>query len=130
MGLQAAKKPNVLFIAVDDLNDWAGYRGNEEVITPNMDRLTEGTGVPFVAGAILRMTDNIGEHAPGYVMRTAERSWQGKSVPFSGLGSALRPGRMLARISGWVVFYSCTPSLFPPIEEEKIGFWFTSISPL
>ena len=34
-------KPNVLFIAVDDLNDWAGYRGHSEVITPNMDRLAK-----------------------------------------------------------------------------------------
>lgn len=35
------KKPNVLFIAVDDLNDWAGYRGHSEVLTPNMDRLAK-----------------------------------------------------------------------------------------
>lgn len=35
----AAEKPNVLFIAVDDLNDWAGYFGNSQAITPNMDQL-------------------------------------------------------------------------------------------
>lgn len=35
----AAEKPNILFIAVDDLNDWAGYFGNSQAITPNMDRL-------------------------------------------------------------------------------------------
>lgn len=46
LGLQAAEKPNVLFIAVDDLNDWAGYRGNKDVITPNMDRLA-GQGMWF-----------------------------------------------------------------------------------
>ena len=41
-GQQAlADKPNILFIAVDDLNDWAGYRGNHGVLTPNMDRLAE-----------------------------------------------------------------------------------------
>lgn len=34
-----AEKPNILFIAVDDLNDWAGYRGNQQVLTPNMDKL-------------------------------------------------------------------------------------------
>ena len=34
-----AEKPNILFIAVDDLNDWAGYRGHPQVISPNMDRL-------------------------------------------------------------------------------------------
>ncbi|MFB9057361.1 sulfatase [Mariniflexile ostreae] len=38
------KKPNVLFIAVDDLNDWAGYMGNNQVITPHMDGLaSQGT---------------------------------------------------------------------------------------
>lgn len=37
----AAEKPNVLFISVDDLNDWAGYRGNAQVISPHMDRLAE-----------------------------------------------------------------------------------------
>lgn len=34
-----ADKPNILFISVDDLNDWAGYRGHPQVISPNMDRL-------------------------------------------------------------------------------------------
>lgn len=34
------KKPNVLFIAVDDLNDWVGFLdGNKQTITPNLDRL-------------------------------------------------------------------------------------------
>ena len=33
---------NVLFIAVDDLNDWVGcFGGNPQVITPNMDRLAK-----------------------------------------------------------------------------------------
>ncbi|HEX3150671.1 MAG TPA: sulfatase [Gemmataceae bacterium] len=37
---QAADKPNVLFIAVDDLNDWVGcLKGHPQVQTPNMDRL-------------------------------------------------------------------------------------------
>jgi len=34
------KKPNVLFIAVDDLNHWVGYLGrNPQTITPNIDKL-------------------------------------------------------------------------------------------
>jgi arylsulfatase A-like enzyme len=34
------KKPNVLFISVDDLNDWEGaLLGNPQAITPNMDML-------------------------------------------------------------------------------------------
>jgi arylsulfatase A-like enzyme len=40
-------KPNVLFIAVDDLNHWVGYLGrNPQTITPNIDRLA-GRGVAF-----------------------------------------------------------------------------------
>src|SRR5688572_19099405 len=37
-GLQS--QPNVLFIAIDDLNHWVGYLGrNKQVRTPNLDRL-------------------------------------------------------------------------------------------
>jgi arylsulfatase A-like enzyme len=40
-------KPNVLFIAIDDLNHWVGYLGrNEQVKTPNLDRLAR-RGVRF-----------------------------------------------------------------------------------
>jgi arylsulfatase A-like enzyme len=35
-----AAKPNVLFIAIDDLNDWTGMlQGNPQAKTPHMDRL-------------------------------------------------------------------------------------------
>ncbi|MFC1761293.1 sulfatase [Planctomycetota bacterium] len=40
------QKPNVLFIAVDDLNNWIGCAGNEQAITPNMDKLAS-EGVYF-----------------------------------------------------------------------------------
>src|SRR6187402_1447454 len=40
-------RPNVLFIAVDDLNHWVGYLGrNAQTITPNIDRLAS-RGVRF-----------------------------------------------------------------------------------
>ena len=35
----AADKPNVLFVAIDDLRDWVGYLGDKQVQTPNLDRL-------------------------------------------------------------------------------------------
>jgi len=37
----AGEKPNVLFLAVDDLNDWTGFLGGayQPVDTPNLDRL-------------------------------------------------------------------------------------------
>ena len=34
------RRPNILFIAIDDLNDWVGFLGGHpQVRTPNMDRL-------------------------------------------------------------------------------------------
>ncbi|MCI0656694.1 MAG: sulfatase-like hydrolase/transferase, partial [Acidobacteria bacterium] len=43
----AAEKLNVLFIAVDDLNDWIGpLRGHPQTRTPNLDRLA-ASGVVF-----------------------------------------------------------------------------------
>jgi len=40
-------RPNVLFIAVDDLNHWVGYLGrNPQTITPNIDKLA-ARGVRF-----------------------------------------------------------------------------------
>ncbi|MEM9161372.1 MAG: sulfatase-like hydrolase/transferase, partial [Verrucomicrobiota bacterium] len=40
-------QPNVLFISVDDLNDWIGcLEGHPQALTPNMDRLAE-RGVLF-----------------------------------------------------------------------------------
>src|ERR1043165_2392395 len=43
----APKKPNVLFIAVDDLNHWVGHLGrNKQAKTPNIDRLAK-MGVTF-----------------------------------------------------------------------------------
>jgi arylsulfatase A-like enzyme len=44
---RAADKPNVLFIAIDDLNHWVGYLGrNPQTITPHIDALA-GRGVRF-----------------------------------------------------------------------------------
>ncbi len=40
------KKPNVLFIAIDDLRDWVGFLGDKQVKTPNLDKLA-ARGVTF-----------------------------------------------------------------------------------
>lgn len=45
----AEKRPNVLFIAIDDLRDWVGYLGNKQVKTPHLDRLA-ARGVHFIHG--------------------------------------------------------------------------------
>ena len=40
--LYANERPNVLWISIDDLNDWVGYmKGHPQAITPNMDRLAK-----------------------------------------------------------------------------------------
>ena len=45
----AAPKQNVLFIAIDDMNDWIGcLRGHPGTITPNLDRLA-ASGVNFTS---------------------------------------------------------------------------------
>lgn len=45
--VQANDRPNILFIAVDDLNDWVGHLdGHPQAKTPNLDRLA-GKGVSF-----------------------------------------------------------------------------------
>lgn len=46
-GAQDRAPPNILFIAVDDLNHWVGYLGrNRQTITPHIDRLA-ARGVRF-----------------------------------------------------------------------------------
>ena len=45
--LQSKNKPNVLFLAVDDMNDWIGCLGKTpRAITPNIDKLAK-SGVNF-----------------------------------------------------------------------------------
>lgn len=47
LNAQTKPSPNVLFIAIDDLNDWIGcMKGHPQARTPNMDRLAE-RGVLF-----------------------------------------------------------------------------------
>ena len=51
-GGTSRKKPNILMIAVDDLNSWVGYfekytkKGHKDSLTPNFDRLS-AMGVSF-----------------------------------------------------------------------------------
>ncbi|HEY6169417.1 MAG TPA: sulfatase, partial [Verrucomicrobiae bacterium] len=39
-------RPNVLFIVIDDMRSWAGYLGDPQAKTPNLDRLAK-SGVAF-----------------------------------------------------------------------------------
>ncbi len=43
-----AETPNILFIAIDDMNDWTGFLGGHpQAMTPNMDKLA-AKGVNFI----------------------------------------------------------------------------------
>jgi arylsulfatase A-like enzyme len=43
---QAIQKPNIIFFAIDDMNDFVNPLDDKQAITPNMDRLA-ATGVTF-----------------------------------------------------------------------------------
>lgn len=44
---RAGQQPNILFIAIDDMNDWTGFLGGHpQAVTPNMDKLAR-KGVNF-----------------------------------------------------------------------------------
>jgi choline-sulfatase len=46
-GTERVQRPNVLFLSLDDLNDWTGgLQGHPQALTPNMDRLAS-RGVLF-----------------------------------------------------------------------------------
>ena len=43
-----AQKPNVLFISIDDLNDWVGvFGGHDQIKTPNLDAFARRGAVAF-----------------------------------------------------------------------------------
>lgn len=45
--VSAQEKPNILFIAIDDMNDWTGFLGGHpEAITPNLDKIAD-LGINF-----------------------------------------------------------------------------------
>src|SRR5687768_14904390 len=48
--VESTKRPNILFIAVDDLRDWVGHlKQNPQTLTPNLDRLA-ARGTSFTRG--------------------------------------------------------------------------------
>ena len=38
------KPPNIIMFCMDDLNDWVGPLGDEQAVTPNLDRLDGASG--------------------------------------------------------------------------------------
>ncbi len=47
--IQAAERPNVLFISVDDINDWIGvFGGHSQAKTPHLDKFARSGAVTFL----------------------------------------------------------------------------------
>jgi hypothetical protein len=70
---KSTSQPNVIFFSVDDMNDWIGPLGYDQVKTPNMDRLAE-SGVNFT-----------NTHAPGvYCAPSRTAIWTGMQASTTG----------------------------------------------
>ena len=80
-------QPNVIFFSVDDMNDWAGPLGYNQVVTPNMDRLAN-SGITFTNA-----------HAPGsYCAPSRTAIWTGLQASTTGC-------------YGWEVYHYDYPEL-------------------
>lgn len=80
----ATEKPNVLFIAVDDLNDWVGVlEGHPQAKTPHLDRLKE-RGVFFSNAHCASPVCNPSRHSTMTGLHPAQSGWYG-TVPLKGI---------------------------------------------
>ena len=82
--LVGAEKPNVLFIAVDDLNDWIGVlEGHPKAVTPNFDRLKK-RGVYFSNAHCSSPVCNPSRHSIMTGLHPSRSGWYG-TVPLKGI---------------------------------------------
>ncbi len=123
------KKPNVLLITIDDLNDWVGHlEGHPKVQTPHMDRLAKG-GVAFTNAHVqapicnpsrtsfmtgLRPTTT-GIYALGPWFRTVEKYKDLVTLP------------QYFEKNGYVTMSTGKTyhDVFPPVEDRRDGPEFT-----
>ena len=87
-----AARPNVLFIAIDDLNHWVGHLGrNKQTKTPNIDRLA-AMGVTFTNAQCAAPVCNPSRAALLSGKRPGTTGIYDNDNPFAG---ALKPGESL-----------------------------------
>ena len=72
------KRPNVLFIAVDDLNDWEGALGHPLAKTPNMDRLFK-KGVLFTNAHCSQAVCNASRNSVLSGLHPSSSGWYGST---------------------------------------------------
>lgn len=70
-------QPNILFIAVDDLNDWVGtLDGHPQAVTPNLDRLF-ARGTLFTNAHVAAPVCNPSRHATMTGLHPVKTGWYG-----------------------------------------------------
>ncbi len=133
--LEAAAPPNVLMIAVDDMNDWIGPMGNPSVKTPNLDRLAK-RGITFqnahtvgifcapsrasIFTGRLPSTTGIYEETPSFVqrpdLRPLQLAFQESGYATYGTGKLYHHTAGFLDRRGWTDFHLQT-------EEQKLSGW-------
>ena len=131
----AATPPNVLMIAVDDMNDWIGPMGNPHVKTPNLDRLAQ-RGITFrnahTVGIFcapsraalftgrLPSTTGVYDETPSFVQRPDLRPLQ---VAFQDSGYATYgAGKLYHHTAGFLDRRGWT-EYFVQTDEQKLSGW-------
>ena len=135
LATQPAARPNVIMIAVDDMNDWIGPMGNPYVKTPNLDRLAK-RGITFqnahTVGIFcapsraalftgrLPSTTGVYEETPSFVQRPDLRPLQ---VAFQESGyTTYGTGKLYHHTSGFLDRRGWT-DYFVQTEEQKLTGW-------
>jgi arylsulfatase A-like enzyme len=133
--LGAATRPNVLMIAIDDMNDWIGPMGHPAAKTPNLDRLAR-RGVVFqnahtvgifcapsraaIFTGRLPSTTGVYEETPSFVQRPDLRplqvAFQESGYATYGTGKLYHHTAGFLDRRGWTEFWLQT-------EEQKRSGW-------
>ena len=94
--LKQGQRPNVLFIAVDDLNDWQGaLGGHPQVKTPNMDRLFK-QGVLFTNAHCSQAVCNASRNSVLSGLHPSSSGWYGSTkIMRSSYADVMRDHKML-----------------------------------
>jgi arylsulfatase A-like enzyme len=133
--LPAGNPPNVVMIAVDDMNDWIGPMGNPYVKTPNLDRLAK-RGITFrhahtvgvfcapsrasIFTGRLPSTTGFYEETPSFVQRPDLRplqvAFQERGYATYGTGKLYHHTAGFLDRRGWTEFHLQS-------EEQKLSGW-------
>lgn len=102
-------RPNVLFIAVDDLNDWQrALGGHPQVKTPNLDRLFK-RGVLFTNAHCSQAVCNASRNSVLSGLHPASSGWYGSTkIMKSSYGDVMRDHKMMPQFFRDHGYYTMT----------------------